>query len=453
MIFTGKASVRDSNFNAVRQLLCAIAVSLTLFPVVQAQQQTQQPKPLSLEDCVRLAESVPNAVSLAQREREIADRGLTQARSGFLPQAEILSGFIYNSPRLDDRSTFSFAPLNGIRQYTALGVVTQELDTSGRLRAELQRARANQQSASMSVEIARRDLRRAVSIAYYRLLLTRHLVSVIGDALKESRDFEDRARLLFQHGESARADVVKASSQVAFLQQALAGAELETSLANQDLAAFWTKEADEPLAIVDLLEAPLPPPESETGDAAAKPMNNFAPYLKRLEFSLLDAERRGFEADAKIARAARLPQFNFVYQYGLDSTSLRFRERGQAAYFNLRIPVFDWFRARSQIEQSRLRAAQVETNRVIFERQFSREHLNALARVRQLFSQIALTREQMRLAEEDLRLSRVRYEGGEGASLDVVTAQNQLAQARNNYFTSVANYLNARADLEVASGK
>ncbi len=366
----------------------------------------------------------------------------------FLPQAEILSGFVYNSPRLDDRSTFSFAPLNGIRQYTALGVVTQELDTSGKLRAELARARANQQSATVNVEIARRDLRRAVAITYYRLLLTRHLVSVINDALKESRDFEGRAQLLFQNGESARADVVKASAQVAFLQQALSGAELEAKLANQELAAFWTKDVDEPLDVSDALEAPLPAPEPEAGG-----LNNLAPYLKRLEFNLFDAERKGFEAEAKIARSALLPQFNFVYQYGIDSTTLRFNERGQAAYFNLRIPVFDWFRARSQTEQSKLRAAQVETNRAISERQFSREYRNALARVQQLFAQIALTREQVRLAEEDLRLSRVRYEGGEGASLDVVTAQNQLAQARNNYFTSVANYLNARTDLEVASGK
>lgn len=410
----------------------------------------QQPKPLTLEDCVRLAESAPNAIGLAQQERDIADRGVTQARTGFLPQAEILSGFVYNSPHLDDRSTFSFAPLNGIRQYTALGVITQELDTSGRLRAELQRARANQQFARVSVEIARRDLRRAVAIAYYRLLLTRHLVSVITDALKESRDFEARSQLLFEHGESARADVVKASAQAAFLQQALSSAELEAKLANQELAAFWTKDVDDSLAVSDVLEAPLPTPESDT---ATTSVNNPTPYLKRLEFSLFDSERRGFEADTKIARSALLPQFNFVYQYGIDSTTLRFRERGQAAYFNLRIPVFDWFRARSQTEQSKLRAAQVETNRAISERQFSREYRNALARVQQLFAQIALTKEQVRLAEEDLRLSRVRYEGGEGASLDVVTAQNQLAQARNNYFTSVANYLNARTDLEVASGK
>ncbi len=59
----------------------------------------------------------------------------------------------------------------------------------------------------------------------------------------------------------------------------------------------------------------------------------------------------------------------------------------------------------------------------------------------------------MKLSEDNLRLSRVRYEGGEGTALDVVTAQGQLAQARANYFTAKANYLAARVDLEVASGR
>jgi hypothetical protein len=34
-----------------------------------------------------------------------------------------------------------------------------------------------------------------------------------------------------------------------------------------------------------------------------------------------------------------------------------------------------------------------------------------------------------------------------------VTSQNQLAQARSNFYTTMANYLNARADLDVASGR
>src|SRR5262245_42886780 len=422
--------------------IAALGAALCNFAAAQ-----EASKALTLDDCLRLAEAAPNAISLAEQDRRIADRQVAQARAGFMPQSEFQNGFIYSSPHLNDPSTFSFIAANSVREYTTLGIVTQEFDTSGKLRAEMGRARADRQIALAGVEIARRDLRRAVTVAYYRLLLTRRLVIVIGDALKENRGFEQRAELLFQNGEAARADVVKASAQSAFLQQSLAAAELESKLANQELASFWTRAVNEPLAIVDTLDEPPPAPENEASS------DQPSPYLKRFEFNLLDAQRRGFEADEKRARSALLPQLGFVFQYGIDSTALRIRDRGYAGYFTLRIPVFDWFRARNQTEQFKSRLAQVETNRAISDRQFSREYQNALARVNHIFAQIALTREQVKLAEEDLRLSRVRYDGGEGSALDVVTAQNELAQARSNYYTSVANYLNARADLEVASGK
>ena len=45
-------------------------------------------------------------------------------------------------------------------------------------------------------------------------------------------------------------------------------------------------------------------------------------------------------------------------------------------------------------------------------------------------AQIALTQKRVTLSEENLRLSRVRYEGGEGSALDVVAAQSELADAR-----------------------
>ena len=65
----------------IRHLSYAIAFSAMLFYAALA----QQPKPLTLEDCIRLAESSPSAITLAQQDREIADRGVTQARAGFLP--------------------------------------------------------------------------------------------------------------------------------------------------------------------------------------------------------------------------------------------------------------------------------------------------------------------------------------------------------------------------------
>ena len=120
---------------------------------------------------------------------------------------------------------------------------------------------------------------------------------------------------------------------------------------------------------------------------------------------------------------------------------------------NLNIPIFDWFKARNASRQFQARSQQVEANRAISERTFSREYETALARVKQYYALIAATDNQRKLAEEDLMLSRLRYEGGEGSALDVVTSQSQLAQARSNYITNLTNYLNARVDLEVTAGR
>ena len=158
-------------------------------------------------------------------------------------------------------------------------------------------------------------------------------------------------------------------------------------------------------------------------------------------------------ADARRAQAELFPQASVVFQYGIDSLRPHLADRGYAAFVNVGLPVFDWLRIHSQTRQFELRAQQVETERKMAERAFSKEYQDALARVEQFYSQISLAREQVKLSEENLRLARLRYDGGEGLALDVVSAQNQLAQARANYYTALASYQNGRADLEVASGR
>lgn len=404
-----------------------------------------QEAPLTLEECIQKALSVASPVSLARKEREIADRSVLQARASFLPQSVIQAAHTYNSPNRQDRSTFSFVALNGIREFVALGQLFAEIDTSGRLRAEYSRARASRDAASASVVIAERDLRRAVSAAYYRLLLARHVASAIRESLTESRQFAERTEMLAAAGEAAHADVVKASAQVAFLVQALSSAELAAKLANQELASYWTTDVDTELAIVDVFEQPLPLPEPAPREAA--------PFLRRPEFRLLDARFRAFRAEARGARAELFPRLAWTFQYGLDVNKVAWNNRGYAAFLSLHIPVFDWFRSLNAVRQSEARAAQAVDERRVAERRLSQEYHSALARVRAYFDLVDQSRRQVILAEEDLRLSRIRYEGGEGPALDVVVAQNQLTQARTSYYSSVANYLNARLDLEVATGR
>lgn len=399
---------------------------------------------LALEDCVRLALAARSSATIARRQVEIAHHRLKEARAGFLPQSRVANGFTYNSPLLYDRSMFSFIPLNAIREYASLFTAEVELDTSGKLRAERAMAGAELSAAQATLQLSERDLKRAVTAAYLRALLARHLVGVIRDSLAEAQDFHRRVQLLCEHGEAARADVFKAQAAAAFLEQKLAAAELDARLAAQELASFWTTEVDDPLELDDLLSKPLPPPEApEPGK----------PFLRRPELRALEAQRDAAAAEARRARSAMLPQASLVFQYGLDSYRVNWADRGYAAFLTLQVPIFDWLKAYSATRQARLRAEQAEDRRAAAERTFSREYRAALARVSELYKQIALTETQVKASQESLRLSRLRYEGGEGSALDVVVAQTELTQARTNYYTALADYLNARADLEVASGR
>ncbi len=415
-----------------------------MLAAVPAPAQTAQI--LTLEDCIRLAMAAPSSVTVARQEAEIARSGLNVARSGFLPQSQIANNFIYNSPSLANPGQFSFIGLNAIREYLSEFQASEEFDTSGRLRAALARAHADRDAASASLAVTTRDLKRAVTAAYYELLLARRLVTVNQASLTEARDFEKRTRLLSQNGEAAQADVVKAAAQVAFLDQAQRAAELDAQIASHELASFWTEDAAAPLQVEDVLEKPVPPPEEP------QPASGTA-FLKRPEFHLLDAERLGFLADARQARSRLLPQLSAIFEYGIDTQNVAIRERGYAAFVNLNIPVFDWFRARNERRESQLRAEEVQTNRAVAARTFSKEYQNALARVRMIYQQIALAASQVELSESNLKMSRLRYDGGEGPALDVVAAVAQLTQARSNHFAAIAAYWNARSDLEVASGK
>lgn len=396
---------------------------------------------LTLDDCVRLAVAAQSPTTIAGQELESARLGVRAARAGFLPQGQFNNGFTGNSGQNGNQT---YIALNATKEYVSLFSAALQIDTSGRLRAELSRARADVEAASTSVRLAQRDLKRTVASAYYRLVLTRRLIDVARASLDEARSFEKRTRLLNESGEAARADVVKAAAETAFLEQALNAAELDAKTANHDLASFWTIEVDQRLEVADALGAKPAAPED------ALPGTQF---LKRLEFNLYDAQKRGFLADYRRARADLLPQTSVVFQYGIDSSRYNWADRGSAVIANLNIPIFDWFRAISVARQSKIRADIVDTNVKMAERMFSRDYQSALARYRMLYDQIAIASRQAELSDENLKLSRVRYEGGEGLALDVVAAQTQAAQAKSNYYTAIANYLNAKADLEVASGK
>ncbi|MFN7923377.1 MAG: TolC family protein [Bryobacteraceae bacterium] len=412
----------------------------TLWLASQAAGQTPA-KPLTLADCIRLANSVPSPLTVARQEARIAALGITAARSNFLPHAGFTGGVIYNTPRPGGQA---FVALNGAREYLTQAGMAMEVDTSGRLRAAYGRAKVDQDIAQSGAQLSERDLRRAVTIAYYRVLVARRIAEASQLNLVEAQKFESKVKALLSGGEAAQADLVKASAQVAAFDQSKRAADLDAKLANQELASYWTADVDPELNIEDVLSQLVSEaPSAETAGA----------FLRRVEFRLFDLQKRGFQLDAKRERAMLLPQISLGLSYGLDANRYEWRERGTAVVATLNVPIFDWYRAKSLAGQFTTRSQQVESTRQLTERAFSKEYEAAKSRTTSTREQLRSADQQVTLFEENLKLSRVRYEGGEGPALDVVIAQTQLQQARANYYNTLFSLAAARADLEVAAGR
>lgn len=416
---------------------------IVLLSTVTAKAQSV-PAQLTLDDCVKLAKTAPSSVKRARQQLRSAQFGVRGAKAAFLPDISIANTFVYNSPLLYDHNQFSYVALNGIHEYNSVANANLEVDVSGRVRALYDRAQANRHAAEASLAISDRDLERAVATSYYRVLLTRKLAESAQANLATAQDFEKKVRALVKGEEASNADLNKAILESATLERTWHAMQLESELANHELASYWTQDVSNPLVLTANLDEDLPAPllpESPNG------------YLERPELRIFKAQSEGFDADARQARSKMLPQLNLNFQYGIDSNHVTWRDRGYAGYVHLNIPVFDFLKARSEQQQLHWQALQSRTDLEIGKRQFSKEYQDALATVQDIYAQIAIAARGVTAARENLRLSRIRFDGGEGTALDVVTAQSSLVQAEIDFYSTRANYLNAQLALKVASGK
>ncbi len=428
------------------QLKSAFLFAMVAATSVTATAQT----PLSLEDCIRLAMDAPSPASVAERQEAVANEDRTIARAAFLPQVSFHNSLIYNSTAEGQSEPFRFVAANGVREYLSTIDSSWEVDLSGRLRAGLALARSRRDVAGAELQLARRDLRRAVAVAYYDLLLARGLVDLSQKGFDEAQDFEKLTQARQQQGDASMADVHRAAAQRARLAQQLSQARLDARLANQILGSFWTTDVNQELALQDTLD-PAPALPAEIGEAPSSSVE--AAVQRRPEIDRLKAVQRGFQAEHAAARAALLPQAAVVFQYGIDSNQVRIADRGYQAFVNLNIPVFDWFQTRGQARQARYREQQTEQQQAAAQREFSRQYQAARAQVESWYERVPLAQSEWDDARENLRLARLLYESGEGLALDVVTAQAEVTNAGSAYLGALAAYRRSLIDFEVAAGQ
>jgi outer membrane protein TolC len=191
------------------------------------------------------------------------------------------------------------------------------------------------------------------------------------------------------------------------------------------------------------------PSQADVEQAAAKSNPELKSALAALSVS---------NAEVTAARAAYLPDLGLNVTYGIDAPQfalngpLPVRNLGYSASVTLDIPVWDWLSTGHKVKQSEIR-------RDVARGTLSATQRRLIARLEEAYSEAAAARDQLAsldesvaTAAESLRLTKLRYTGGEATVLEVVDAQTAYVGAENAREDGSVRYQQARADLETLTG-
>jgi outer membrane protein len=430
----------------------AVLFALVCLSAVHAQTASPTPQ-LSIDEALRLANAQASTFQSAVINERIAEEDVRQARAAFLPKVSTPLSYIYTSPALGlppgEPRAPSFISADAIGVTDALVNVAGDFDIAGRLRASLARNRALLAAAHAGTDVARRALAQAVIEAYYGLALADVQRRAAAGNLAAAEEFERVTSLLLSGGEVASVDLTRAH-----LQTLARRDELERARANEEVAAgalrvFVGYEFSRPINTTDLsLELPI---DSAYLDFKAEDVS------RRPEFVQLEQQLRAARQEIRIARADRLPSLSYSINGGFETDSFkapRLKEHsGVSAAVSFSIPIFDWGATRSRERQARLRVDLAENERTIALRGFTQQFYAARSQVETATSRIALAREGVAKAQDNVAASIARYRAGEAQIVEVTDAQTTLVEQRNALYQAIFDYQTALARLKQATGR
>lgn len=401
---------------------------------------------LTLQDALARARKNSVAFQSALTDSAIARQDRFQAAGSLLPSVTYDNQAWYT--QLNKSNSPIFIANNAAHEYLSQANIHESIGLADV--SDFRRATALAAAAKARAGIASRGLVVTVVQDYYSIAAAQQKVLSAQRAADEGDRFLKLTQDLEHGGEVAHSDVIKADLQATERRRALQEAQLGLLNARLELAVLIFPDFNDNFEVSDDLHAPAQLPTlGEVQQQAARDNPDVRAALE-------SARAAGFDVTG--ARAGYLPSLAVDYWYGIDAA--RFAVNGPGGVSNLgtsaaatlNIPIWNWGATQSRIKQAELRRDQAK-------RELSLAQRRLLAEIKSLYSEAETAMNELgglersaQLAEESLRLTTLRYKGGEATVLEVVDAQTTYAQSSSAYQDGAVRYRVALANLQTLTG-
>jgi outer membrane protein TolC len=411
----------------------------------QAAPASSQPLRLTLEDALARARKNSTQFQAAQTDAALARQDRYQAAAALLPSVTYNNQALYTQL---NKNGVAFIANNAAHEYLSQGNVHESIDLvsiSG-----FRRASAASVLAKARAEIASRGLVVTVAQSYYAVAAAQLKLEAAKKNGAEGDQFLKLTQDLEKGGEVAHSDVIKAELQMQERRRQLLEAQLGLLNARLDFAVLIFPDFNDNFELAEDLHASVPLPAlAEVQQRAAR--DN--PDLRAALAAVQQAEH-----DVTGARGGYLPSLSFDYFYGIDATRFAVNNEqgisnlGSSASATVNIPIWNWGATQSRIKQAELRRTQAQRELSLAQRKLLAEIKSLYAEADTALNELSGLSRSAELSAESLRLTTLRYKGGEATVLEVVDAQTTFAQANAAYQDGAVRYRVALANLQTLTG-
>jgi outer membrane protein TolC len=245
-------------------------------------------------------------------------------------------------------------------------------------------------------------------------------------------------------GTATGVDVLRAQVQLANDRQALLVAENQYKQSLLALARNLGMNPGTPLELAEpLLYRPLSQSESETLVPSA--------LAARADYLSLASQRQELVEQQRANRARSYPRLSVNGNFGGIGRSIGGIQDTYLVQGQIDFTVFDRDRE-GEAQELLSRVKRIDDQIADLRRGIDEDIREALLNLDSAAQQVTVAQEGQSLARRELELAQDRFQSGTANNVEVVTAQDELARAEENYILAVSSHVDAKFALARAQG-
>ena len=414
-----------------------------------------------------LAQGISHALSnsrefqIAQKDVELANEKVKEARAALLPQLMLDTGYTFNGdlPTIVLDGNF---PLNlggppaeadtepieieigAIHNFQGRAQATYPLFTWGQLGNIYRQAVLGNQAAEQALEAVQLDIELKVRQAFNSFLLAQAFVDVVEQSLAQVERRYELAQEQKAAGVTTRLEVIRANVQVVNTRSQLIQAQNRRKLAEENFKLTLGLPLDKVVSIDGRLYAELKSVNIDQAIATA--------LERRPEIQQTETQEQIGEKQVKVAKAGNKPRVSTFGNYTFNDSERQAFDTSWSVGLTIQFPIFDGFATRARVNQARVNLDQIRTNKDQLVDGIKLEVKSGVFDLEAAQKLIEAQEGIVEQAAEGLRIANVQHEAGLITGVELTDVELSHTQAQVNRLQAIHDYIIAVAQLERAIG-